>query len=70
MRTKCEVVQTQSAFSPRAELIDGGELKTRVRAILPLADARGAHMMEGLRPSPGGKIILNVEAADEATQAG
>ena len=47
-----------------AELIDGGELKTRVGAILPLADAREAHMMlEGLRTPPKGKIILNVEAA-------
>jgi NADPH:quinone reductase-like Zn-dependent oxidoreductase len=45
-----------------AELIDGGELKTRVGTVLPLADTREANMMlEGLRPK--GKIILNVEAA-------
>jgi NADPH:quinone reductase-like Zn-dependent oxidoreductase len=45
-----------------AELIDRGELKVRVGAVLPLADAREAHMMlDGLRPHPGGKIILNVE---------
>ena len=53
-----------------AELIDRGELKTRVGAVLPLADAREAHMMlEGLRPPPKGKIILNVEAAGEVTPA-
>jgi NADPH:quinone reductase-like Zn-dependent oxidoreductase len=46
------------------ELIDRGELKTRVGAILPLAEAREAHMMlEGRRLSPKGKIILNVDAA-------
>jgi NADPH:quinone reductase-like Zn-dependent oxidoreductase len=53
-----------------AELIDRGELKTRVGAVLPLADARDAHMMlEGRRPPPRGKIILNVEAAGEVTPA-
>ena len=53
-----------------AELIDRGELKTRVGAVLPLADAREAHMMlEGRRPLPRGKIILNVEAAGEVTPA-
>jgi NADPH:quinone reductase-like Zn-dependent oxidoreductase len=50
-----------------AELIDGGELKTRVGVVLPLADARESHMMlEGLRTPPKGKIILNVEAAGAA----
>jgi NADPH:quinone reductase-like Zn-dependent oxidoreductase len=44
-----------------AELIDRGELKTRVGAVLPLADARGAHMMlEGSRSRPRGKIVLSV----------
>ena len=53
-----------------AELIDRGELKTRVGAVLPLADAREAHMMlEGRRPLPRGKIILSVEAAGEVTPA-
>jgi NADPH:quinone reductase-like Zn-dependent oxidoreductase len=53
-----------------AELIDRGELKTRVGAVLPLADAREAHMMlEGRRQPPKGKIILNVEAAGEVTPA-
>ena len=53
-----------------AELIDRGELKTHVGAVLPLAYARDAHMMlEGRRPPPRGKIILNVEAAGEVTFA-
>jgi NADPH:quinone reductase-like Zn-dependent oxidoreductase len=47
-----------------AGLIDGGELKTRVGAVLPLADARQAHdMLEGLRPQPKGKIVLTVGAS-------
>ena len=51
-----------------AELIDRGELKTRVGVVLPLADGRDAHMMlEGRRSPPKGKIILNVEAAGEVT---
>jgi NADPH:quinone reductase-like Zn-dependent oxidoreductase len=53
-----------------AELIDRGELKTRVGRVLPLADAREAHMMlEGRRPLPRGKIILDVEAAGEVIPA-
>jgi len=48
-----------------AELIDGGKLRTRVGAVLPLADAREAHLMlEGARPHPKGKIVLRV-GADE-----
>jgi NADPH:quinone reductase-like Zn-dependent oxidoreductase len=51
-----------------AEPIDGGELKTHVGAVLPLADAREVHMMlEGRRPSPKERIILNVEAAGKVT---
>lgn len=46
-----------------ADLIDGGELKTHVGAVLPLADAREAHfMLEGMRPRPKGKIVLTVRA--------
>jgi NADPH:quinone reductase-like Zn-dependent oxidoreductase len=46
-----------------AELIDGGEPKTRVGVTLPLTDAREAHMMlEGQLSSPRGKIGLNVAA--------
>ena len=36
-----------------AELIDSGELKTRVGAVLPLADAREAHMMLDYGPNRG-----------------
>jgi NADPH:quinone reductase-like Zn-dependent oxidoreductase len=46
-----------------AGLIDAGKLKTRVGAVLPLADAREAHLMlEHLRPQPKGKIVLTTEA--------
>ena len=45
-------------------LIDGGNLRTRVGAVLRLADAREAHfMLEGVRPRPKGKIVLAVEAS-------
>ena len=55
-----------------AELIDRGELKTCVGAVLPLADARDAHLMlEGRLIPPKGKIVLNVEAAgDKPEQRG
>jgi NADPH:quinone reductase-like Zn-dependent oxidoreductase len=40
-------------------LIDSGNLRTHVGAVLPLADAREAHaMLEGSRPRPKGKIVL------------
>jgi NADPH:quinone reductase-like Zn-dependent oxidoreductase len=53
-----------------AELIDRGELKIHVGAVLPFTGARDAHMMlEGRRLPPKGKIILNVEAAGEVTPA-
>jgi NADPH:quinone reductase-like Zn-dependent oxidoreductase len=49
-----------------AELIDRGELKTWVGAVLPLTAARDAHMMlEGRLIPPKGKIVLNVEAAGD-----
>ena len=45
-----------------ARLIDDG-LRVRVGAVLPLADAREAHLMlEGVRPRPKGKIVLSVGA--------
>jgi NADPH:quinone reductase-like Zn-dependent oxidoreductase len=45
------------------QLIERGELRTRVGAILPLAAARDAHLMlDGRRPQPKGKIVLDVEA--------
>ena len=44
-----------------AALIDRGELKTRVGTILPLADAKEAHMMlDGRRTHQPGKIVLSV----------
>jgi NADPH:quinone reductase-like Zn-dependent oxidoreductase len=46
-----------------AEMIDAGELSVNVGTVLPFADARIAHeILEGLRPHPRGKIILNVGA--------
>jgi len=45
-----------------ATLIDRGELMTRVGTILPLADAKEAHMMlDGQRAHQQGKIILSVQ---------
>ena len=47
-----------------AGLLDAGKLRTHVGAVLPLADAREAHLMlEGLRPQPKGKIVLTASAA-------
>jgi NADPH:quinone reductase-like Zn-dependent oxidoreductase len=47
-----------------AGLVDGGQLRTRVGAVLPLADAREAHfMLERVRPQPKGKIVLTVGAS-------
>jgi NADPH:quinone reductase-like Zn-dependent oxidoreductase len=47
-----------------AGLIDSGKLETHVGAVLPLADARDAHLMlEHLRPQPKGKIVLSTEAS-------
>jgi NADPH:quinone reductase-like Zn-dependent oxidoreductase len=46
-----------------AGLVDGGILRTRVGAVLALADAREAHfMLERVRPQPKGKIVLTVAA--------
>jgi NADPH:quinone reductase-like Zn-dependent oxidoreductase len=46
-----------------AELIDTGQLKTHVGAVLPLARAREAHLMlDGILPRPQGKIVLAVAA--------
>lgn len=47
-----------------ARFIDGGKLRTNVGAVLPLADAREAHLMlEHVRPQPKGKIVLDVGAS-------
>ena len=46
-----------------AELLDRGKLKPEVGAVLPLSDARKAHMMlEGGISRPRGKIVLSVDA--------
>jgi NADPH:quinone reductase-like Zn-dependent oxidoreductase len=44
-----------------AEMIDAGDLRTRVGCTVPLTDARIAHeMLEGTRKTPRGKIVLKV----------
>lgn len=44
-----------------AEMIDAGELTVNVGAVMPLNEARVAHeMLEGMRPHPRGKIVLEV----------
>jgi NADPH:quinone reductase-like Zn-dependent oxidoreductase len=49
-----------------ANLIDSGELKPHVGAVLPLAEAREAHfMLDGVRPQPNGKIVLAVRASGD-----
>jgi NADPH:quinone reductase-like Zn-dependent oxidoreductase len=55
---------TTQALAQIAGLIDGGNLRARVGAVLRLADAREAHfMLEGVRPRPKGKIVLAVEVS-------
>jgi NADPH:quinone reductase-like Zn-dependent oxidoreductase len=52
---------TSEHLAQIARLIDDGELRARVGAVLPFAEAREAHLMlEGLRPPPKGKIVLVV----------
>lgn len=54
---------TSQYLTEIARLIDGGKLRTNVGAVLPLADAREAHLMlERVRPQPKGKIVLDVGA--------
>lgn len=44
-----------------AEMIDAGDLGTRVGCVMPFTDARIAHeMLEGTRNAPNGTIILKV----------
>jgi NADPH:quinone reductase-like Zn-dependent oxidoreductase len=55
---------TSQHLADIAGLLDGGKLRTRVGAALPLADAREAHfMLERVRPQPKGKIVLTVGAS-------
>jgi NADPH:quinone reductase-like Zn-dependent oxidoreductase len=54
---------TRQYLAKITALIDGRQLRTHVGAILPLADAREAHLMlEQIRPQPKGKIVLTVGA--------
>jgi NADPH:quinone reductase-like Zn-dependent oxidoreductase len=55
---------TSQYLAEIARLLDGGKLRPRVGAVLPLADAREAHfMLERVRPQPKGKIVLAVGAS-------
>lgn len=55
---------TSQYLAEITSLIDSAKLKTRVGAVLPLADARQAHLMlEHVRPHPKGKIVLAVRAS-------
>jgi NADPH:quinone reductase-like Zn-dependent oxidoreductase len=46
------------------DLIDRGALRPRVGVVLPLADARQAHLMvEGTHRAPKGKIVLSMKDA-------
>jgi len=52
---------TSQYLTEIARLVDGGKLRPHVGAVLPLADAREAHLMlERVRPQPKGKIVLAV----------
>jgi NADPH:quinone reductase-like Zn-dependent oxidoreductase len=54
---------TSQCLAEIADLIDGGEVRTHVGAVLPLADAREAHLMlERVQPHPKGKIVLALGA--------
>lgn len=57
------VAVTTARLAQIGAMIDAGELAVRVGAALPFADARTAHeMLEGMRPRPGGKIVLDLTA--------
>jgi NADPH:quinone reductase-like Zn-dependent oxidoreductase len=54
---------TSQYLTKIARFIDDGKLRTNVGAVLPLADAREAHLMlERARPQPKGKIVLDIGA--------
>ena len=56
---------TSQYLAEIADLTDSGKLRTRVGAVLPLADAREAHfMLERIRPQPKGKIVLRAGASE------
>jgi len=52
-------------LSQLGELFDKGELRARVGAVIPFAEARKAHLMlEGQLPRPKGKIVIAVGSGD------
>ena len=54
---------TSQCLADIASLVDDRTLRTHVGAVLPLADAREAHvMLERLWPRPKGKIVLTARA--------
>jgi NADPH:quinone reductase-like Zn-dependent oxidoreductase len=54
---------TSERLAELAALFDGGKLRTHVGPVLPLAQAREAHLMlEGMRPRQKGKIVLVAQA--------
>ena len=54
---------TSEALAKIAALVDAGSLKSRLGAVLPLAEARKAHeMLDGLVPRPPGKLVLEVRS--------
>jgi len=55
---------TSQYLAEIASLLDAGELRTHVGSVLPLAEAREAHLMlERVRPQAKGKIVLTVGAS-------
>ena len=55
---------TRRYLTEIARLVDGGKLRVNVGAVLPLAEAREAHLMlERVRPQPKGRIVLTVGAS-------
>jgi NADPH:quinone reductase-like Zn-dependent oxidoreductase len=55
---------TSQNLAEITRLIDDGKLATKVGAVLPLADAREAHLMlERVRPQPKGKIVIAIASS-------
>ena len=53
---------TTRTLTEIAELIDAGALRTRVGTVLPLAEAREAHLvLDGKRRAAKGKLVLRVD---------
>jgi hypothetical protein len=53
---------TTTVLNEITALVDSGALSTNVATVLPLESARVSHeMLEGTRPYPRGKIVLNIQ---------